>query len=224
MLRVGLTGGLGSGKSTVAARLQEHGFPVLEADGIARELMQPGQSVFRAIVEHFGPAVVRADGTLDRQRLAELVFNQGRLAELNRIVHPPVVAEQERRMAELFSRDPDAIVFVESALIFEAEAWGTVPEWRRRFDRVVLVTAPDDLKVNRFVARILPADASPEDRTRAERDARTRLAAQLPDSDKIPRCDAIIDNAGSLEATHAQVDRLSDRLRAEVSAPLSGKP
>jgi dephospho-CoA kinase len=223
MLRVGLTGGLGSGKSTVAALLREHGFVVLEADAIARGLMEPGQSVFCAIVEHFGPAILRADGTLDRPQLADLVFNQGRLPELNRIVHPPVVAEQERRMAELFSRDSRAIVVVESALIFEAEAWGTVPEWRRRFDRVVLVTAPDDLKIQRFLARILAGDASAEDRARVEHDARGRLAAQIPDSAKIPRCDAVIDNAGSLGATRAQVDRLAGRLRADAGAPPSGK-
>ncbi|HEX3662897.1 MAG TPA: dephospho-CoA kinase [Acidobacteriaceae bacterium] len=218
MLRVGLTGGLGSGKSTVAVLLRERGFPVLEADAIARAFMEPGQPVFRAIVEHFGSSVRRADGALDRPRLADLVFNQGRLAELNRLVHPPVVAEQERRMEELFARDSRAVVFVESALIFEAEAWGTVPEWRRRFDRVVLVTAPDDLKIQRFLMRILPADASPEERIRAERDARARLAAQLPDSVKVPRSDAVIDNAGSPEATRSQVDRLAARLRAEGDA------
>jgi dephospho-CoA kinase len=215
MLRVGLTGGLGSGKSTVAALLREHGFPVLEADAIARELMEPGQSVFRAIVEHFGPSVLRADGALDRPRLADLVFNHGHLPELNRIVHPPTVAEQERRMAEIFARYPRAIVFVESALIFEAEAWGTVPEWRRRFDRVILVTAPDEVKIQRSLARILPADASPENRAHAERDARARLAAQIPDRVKIPRCDAVIDNSGSLDATRAQVDRLAAELRAQ---------
>jgi dephospho-CoA kinase len=220
MLRVGLTGGLGSGKSTVAALLRERGFPVLEADGIARELMEPGQSVFYAIVEHFGSSVLRADGRLDRPRLAELVFHQGRLPELNRIVHPPVVAEQERRMAEIFARDPGAIVFVESALIFEAEAWGTVPEWRRRFDRIVLVIAPDELKIHRFLARILPADVAPDDRARAERDARARLAAQLPESVKIPRCDAVIDNSGSLDATRAQVERLVAQLRTETQDAL----
>lgn len=212
MLRIGLTGGLGSGKSTVAALFREHGFPVLEADAIARELMQPGQSVFRAIAEHFGPSVVRADGSLDRRALADLVFHQGRLPELNQIVHPPVIAEQERRMAGLFARDPDAVVFLESALIFEAEAWGTVPEWRRRFDRVFLVTAPDELKIQRFLARILPADAPQTERARLEADARARLAAQLPDAVKIPRCDAILDNSGSLDATRAQVDRLAAQL------------
>ncbi|MGA8532345.1 MAG: dephospho-CoA kinase [Acidobacteriaceae bacterium] len=225
MLRVGLTGGLGSGKSTVAALLREHGFSVLEADGIARELMEPGQSVYLAIVEHFGPSVLRNDGALDRPRLADLVFHHGRLPELNRIVHPPVVAEQERRMDDLFARDPHAIVFVESALIFEAEAWGTVPEWRRRFDRIVLVTAPDELKIQRFLARMLPGDASPEERARAEGDARARLAAQLPESVKIPRSDMVIDNSDSLDATRAQVDRLVAQLRAEAGAqPLADLP
>ncbi|MFZ0631219.1 MAG: dephospho-CoA kinase [Acidobacteriaceae bacterium] len=228
MLRVGLTGGLGSGKSTVAALLRKGGYPVLEADAIAREFMEPGQPVYQGIVEHFGPDILRDDATLDRPQLAELVFRQGRLPELNRIVHPPVVAEQERRMAELFARDPQAIVFVESALIFEAEAWGTVPEWRRRFDRVVLVTAPDDLKIQRFLARILPADASADDRARAERDARSRLAAQLPDAVKIPRSDVAIDNSGSFDATRAQVERLLAQLRTEVRdrrvADLPGPP
>ena len=215
MLRVGLTGGLGSGKSTVAALLRERGFPVLEADAIARELMEPGEPVFQGIVEHFGAEVLRADGRLDRPRLAELVFHQGRLPELNRIVHPPTVAEQERRMAQMFADDPQAIVFVESALVFEAEAWGTVPEWRRRFDRIVLVTAPDEVKIQRFLARILPAGASAQDRERAERDARARLSAQIPDSVKIGRSNDVIDNAGALDATRAQVDRLAMRLRAE---------
>lgn len=215
MLRVGLTGGLGSGKSTVAALLREHGFPVLEADAIAREFMDPGQCLHQAIVNHFGLSVLRPDGALDRSRLASLAFDEGRLPELNRIVHPPVVAEQERRMANLFARDSRAIVFVESALIFEAEASGTVPEWRRRFDRIVLVTAPDELKIQRFLSRVLPAGASPEDRARVSRDARARLAAQLPDSVKIARSDFVIDNTGSLDDTRARVDRLAASLRAE---------
>ena len=157
MLRVGLTGSLGSGKTTVAAIFREHGFHVLEADAIAREMMNPGQEVFRRIVDHFGPSVVRSDG---RARLATLAFSEGRLNELNRIVHPPVIAEQERLTSEIFARDPHAVVVIESALIFEAEAWGTVPNWRQRFDRVILLTAPDDLKIQRFLARILPPNVS----------------------------------------------------------------
>jgi dephospho-CoA kinase len=213
MLRVGLTGSLGSGKSTVAALLREHGFHILEADAIARTMMQPGQPVFHAIAEHFGPSIIRADGSLDRPRLATLAFSEGRLNELNRIVHPPVIAEQERQMNDLFARDPHTTVVIESALIFEAEAWGTVPDWRRRFDRLILVTAPDELKIQRFLARILPATATQQERAAAERDARRRLAAQLPDSVKIPHCDFVIDNAGSLKATRKQVEQVATQLR-----------
>lgn len=213
MLRVGLTGGLGSGKTTVAAIFREQGFRVLEADGIARTMMQPGQQVFREIVQRFGPDVVRADGSLDRARLAALAFGEGRLDELNRIVHPPVIAEQERQLEEIFARDPRAVVVVESALVFEADKWGTVPGWRQRFDRVVLVTAPDALKLQRFLARVLPAGISAEQRATAERDARLRLRAQLPDAEKIPHSDYVIDNAGAVEATRGQTERIAAELR-----------
>jgi len=213
MLRAGLTGSLGSGKTTVAGIFRACGLHVLEADAIAREMMQHGHGVFDSIVQNFGPAVVLPDGTLDRRRLASLAFSGGRLDELNHIVHPPVIAEQERLANEIFARDPAAVVVVESALIFEAEAWGTVPGWRSRFDSIVLVTAPDDLKIQRFLARILPAHATGEERTAAERDARQRLAAQLPDSVKIPHADFLIDNSGPLDATRAQAERAAAFLR-----------
>ena len=214
MLRVGLTGGLGSGKSTVAAMMREHGLFILEADAIAREMMQPGQPVFQQIVEAFGPSVVQTDGTLNRARLASLAFGEDRLLELNRIVHPPVIAEQEQRMGQIFTLNPDAVAVVESALIFEADASGTVPGWRQRFDRIVLVTAPDDVKVQRFLSRTLPAGATREQRAATERDARRRLAAQLPDSAKIPLSDAVIDNSGPLDATRRQVDLIARELSA----------
>jgi dephospho-CoA kinase len=219
MLRVGLTGGLGSGKSTVASLLRDRGFVILESDAIARVLMQPGQAVYRAIAEHFGPAVLRPDGTLDRARLAELSFREGRLAELTRIVHPPTIAEQERQMEAVFARDPQAIVVVESALVFEAEAWGTAPDWRKRFDRVVLVTAPDDLKIRRFVDRVLPERATLEMRAEAEKGARARLAAQLPDAVKIPLSDYVIDNSGDLTALRNQVECIAAELVALARAP-----
>ena len=214
MLRVGLTGGLGSGKSSVAALFREYGATVLEADAIARELMQPGREVYLAIVERFGPGVVRPDQSLDRARLAELAFREGRLQELNSIVHPPTIAEQERRMGEIFARDPRAVVLVESALIFEAEAGGSAPGWRQRFDRIVLVTAPDELKIQRFLARVLPPEAGAEQRAKTHRDARARLAAQISDEQKAPLCDYVIDNSGTLEATRGQVERVSRELHA----------
>ena len=218
MLRAGLTGGLGSGKSTVAAILREHGLHVLEADAIARAMMQPGQDVFRRIVESFGSSVVLPDGSLDRGRLASLAFDHSRLAELNRIVHPPVIEEQERRMSEIFAGDPHAIVVIESALVFEADAWGTVPNWHRRFDRIILVTAPEELRIQRFLARILPPGATPDERAAAERDVRSRIAAQLPDSAKIPRSDFVIDNSGSLESTRLQTERVVADLRTTPGA------
>jgi len=218
MLRAGLTGGLGSGKSTVAAILREHGLHVLEADAIARAMMQPGQDVFRRIVESFGSSVVLPDGSLDRGRLASLAFDHSRLAELNRIVHPPVIEEQERRMSEIFAGDPHAIVVIESALVFEADAWGTVPNWHRRFDRIILVTAPEELRIQRFLARILPPGAAPDERAAAERDVRSRIAAQLPDSAKIPRSDFVIDNSGSLESTRLQTERVVADLRTTPGA------
>ena len=169
MLRVGLTGGLGSGKSTVAARLRELGAQVIEADDLGRALMEPGQPVFSQIVHLFGPEVVSADGRLNRARLAELAFKGGRLDELNAIVHPAVIAAQRVWMEQVFKREPAAVAVVESALVFEVERdarargedEGVLADWRRRFDRVVVVTAPDDVKVARYAARVSSGLASP---------------------------------------------------------------
>ena len=213
MLRVGLTGGLGSGKSTVAQMFAAHGVHVISADEVGRRLMQPGEDVFRQIVEHFGPEVVRGDGTLNRPLLAELAFRQGRLDELNRIVHPAVIAAQEAWADDLAAREPDAIAMIESALIFEAGVSGSVPGWRDRFDCVVLVTAPYALKVQRFLDRMSAGkQMSAEQLTALEQDARSRLAAQIPDSEKTPLCDFVIDNSGSLEQTQRQVDEVFARL------------
>src|ERR1700756_3094438 len=107
MLRVGLTGGLGSGKSTVGQMFAARGVYVISADEVGRLLMQPGEVVYQRIVAHFGPEVVRGDGTLNRPLLAELAFRQGRLDELNQIVHPAVIAAQEKWAEELFAREPD---------------------------------------------------------------------------------------------------------------------
>ena len=217
MLRVGLTGGLGSGKSTVAAIFREQGVAVLEVDEVARQLMEPGQSVYQAIVEHFGPTVLLADGRLDRAHLARLAFVEGRLKELNAQVHPPVIAAEEHWAEQIFVADPAAVAMVESALIFETSRQeGSVANWRDRFDRVLLVSAPDAVKIARYVARVLTIkqfEASPERIHVIEQDARTRLAAQIPDEQKIPLCSAVIDNSGDLARTRAQVQQLAKELR-----------
>jgi len=220
MLRVGLTGGLGSGKSTVAARLRELGAEVIEADELGRALMQPGQAVFSEIVRVFGPQVVSSDGRLNRTKLAELAFAGGRIEELNAIVHPAVIAAQSAWMEAVFARDPSAVAVVESALIFEVErdarargeSEGVLADWRRRFDRVVVVTAPDDLKIARYAAKVSP---SAENRAAAEADAQARLERQIPDAEKAARADYVVENSGDLSALLTRVDALWPRLKAE---------
>ena len=220
MLRVGLTGGLASGKSTVAAMLHSLGAEVIEADELGRALMEPGQPVFSSIVAHFGQEVVSPDGHLNRAQLAEMAFKGGRLNELNAIVHPAVIAAQQRWMDQVFARNPAAVAVVESALIFEVErdarARGesetVLADWRRRFDRILVVTAPDELKIARYAARVCPAGAG---RMAAEADARLRLARQIPDAVKAARADYILDNSGDKVTLLAQVEELWQRLRAE---------
>lgn len=218
MLRVGLTGSLGSGKSTVAALLRAHGAQVVEADELGRALMEPGQALFDAIVAAFGPRVVADDGRLDRPALARVVFSDpGRLAELNALVHPAVIAAQQRWMEKLFTRNPQTVAVVESALIFEVErdarargeAGGALGGWLSRFDRIVLVTAPEECKIARYVARVAAFGLGPE---QAEADARRRLAQQIPDTMKAARADHLIDNSSDRAALAAQVDRLWPQL------------
>jgi dephospho-CoA kinase len=213
MLRVGLTGGLGSGKSTVAGIFRLLGAHVIEADEIGRELMQPGQQVFADIVRAFGSEVLNSDGTLNRRLLADLAFHHKRLAELNRIVHPAVIAAQQKWAERIFAEQPSAVAIVESALIFEADQQGTIPGWRQRFDRIVLVTAPVELRISRYLERRLQQpNASP--RAEIESDARSRLAAQMPDSEKIPLSDYVIVNDGSLDETR----RRAEAVYAELAA------
>ncbi|MDE3185988.1 MAG: dephospho-CoA kinase [Acidobacteriota bacterium] len=220
MLRVGLTGGLGSGKSTVAQYLREMGAEVSESDDLGRALMEPGQPVYNEILRVFGQEVAGPDGHLDRARLAKLAFSGGRLDELNAIVHPAVIEAQRRWMREVFARDPAAVAVVVSALIFEVErdarARGErdniLADWRRRIDRVVVVTAPDELKIARYVDRLGIFGAG---RAAAEADARARLAHQVPDAVKAARADYVVENTGDKAALHAQVEELWRRLKAE---------
>ena len=220
MLRVGLTGGLGSGKSTVAGILRELGAEVIEADELGRGLMEPGQPVFSAIVERFGAEVVGPDGRLNRARLADLAFREGRLQELNAIVHPAVIAAEERWMEQVFARSPAAVAVVESALIFEVERDARLrgeketllADWRRRMDRVIVVTAPDEVKIARYVGRVNPTG---EGRAAAEASARQRLLHQIPDAEKAARADYVLENDGDLASLRAQVEALWPRLQAQ---------
>ncbi|MBB5063991.1 dephospho-CoA kinase [Granulicella mallensis] len=198
MLRVGLTGDLGSGKSTVARMFAERGGVVLSSDEMGRKLMQPGQPVYAAIVEHFGGTVVAEDGAFDRRVLARLAFTEGRVEELNAIVHPAVIAEQARLIKGLARKHPDAIVIVESALLFTTKYGNSSQPWRDRFDRMVLVTAPEEQKIARFVERAAAGRLlDPQERAALEADARARLAMQTANEAHAAEC-LVIQNNGDL--------------------------
>jgi dephospho-CoA kinase len=206
MLRVGLTGGLGSGKSTVAGIFGELGAAVISADQLGRQLMQPGEPVYAAIVQTFGQEVVLADGSLDRKALAELAFEHNRADALNHIVHPAVIAAEEEWMRGVFAADQKRVAIVESALIFEVEKWGTAPGWVQRFDKLILVTVPDEVKIERFISRLMGKETG--EIAMLTRDARARLAAQIPDQEKSGRCDYVIDNTGPLDETRRSVGEI----------------
>jgi dephospho-CoA kinase len=214
MLRVGLTGGLGSGKSTAARLFAQCGAYVLQADEIARELMQPGEAVYNAIVQHFGKEVVLADGKLDRPALSRIAFGEGRVEELNAIVHPATIAEQAAIATEIAQDDPTAVVIVESALLFEtrhgAAAGGDADApWRSRFDCIILITASDETKVERYIQRVVgDSAATPERREELAAEARRRLAQQMSDDEKAELSDFILSNDSTLEELEEQVEEL----------------
>lgn len=217
MLRVGLTGELGSGKSTVARLFAERGAVVLSSDEMGRAMMVPGQAVFTAIVERFGPTVLLPDGTLDRRDLARLAFNPDhpRIEELNAIVHPAVLAAQEQRVAELAKSQPDAMVVIESALIFTTKHAGD-ELWQCRFDRIVVVTAPDEVKIARFVERMALGRAlTGAERSALEADARQRLAMQRISLETTADC-LRIENTGDLAALERRTEEVFQSLRQSV--------
>ena len=193
---IALTGGIASGKSTIARRLAEHGAVVIDADAVVRELQEPGQPVLAAIAERFGPGVLTAEGLLDRAALGALVFaDRAKLGVLNDIVHPAVKAESQRRFRAAIDADPRAVVVYDVPLL--AEARGTA-EW----DLVVVAHAPAEVRVARMVA----------DRGMSEDEARARVANQASDEERLKLADVVIDTAGTMQDTFAQADALWDRL------------
>jgi dephospho-CoA kinase len=207
LLKVGLTGGIASGKSVVGEMFVALGVRLIQADGIAHELMQPGQGVYEEVVRCFGRGILNPDGSVQRSRLAEAAFGEAgkpsRVQELNRIVHPAVIRRQDEWMADVGRRDPDAIAMVEAALILEAGAAG-------RFDRLVVVTCKEEQRVERLAARLKI------DRETARREVDRRMAAQLPDEEKVKAADYVIDNTGSLDATEDQVRQVYAKLAGQA--------
>ncbi|MBI3934637.1 MAG: dephospho-CoA kinase [Acidobacteria bacterium] len=201
MISAGLTGGIGSGKSTAAALFASLGAVSINADEIGRDLMKPGTVVYDRIVSGFGPAVVDANGQLDRAKLADIVFHDlDKLKHLNAIVHAPVLREIDRLVQLQRAKNPQAVVLVESAVLFEAGQ-------ERRFDKIIVAWCHPEQQVERYVARSHLPDA----------DVRARMAAQMPGDEKKSRADFFIDTSGSLADTERQVQEVFAKLQALAS-------
>jgi dephospho-CoA kinase len=196
VLRVGLTGGIGSGKSEVARMLAAHGALVIDADRLAREVVEPGTPGFARVVEAFGPDVVAPDGRLDRKALAALVFSDaGELARLNAIVHPLV----GDLTVELVAEAPaDSVVVHDVPLLVENGLEGA-------YDLVVVVDAPEDVRLARLVARGL-----------TEQDALARMAAQASTEERLAAADYLVENDAGLADLRAQVDHLWRNLLSDA--------
>lgn len=212
MLKIGLTGGIASGKSAVGEMFVTLGAHLVQADRIAHSLMQPGEAVYNEVVKHFGREILNPDGSINRAKLAEAAFgpaseNRGkraaRVEELNRIVHPAVIRSQDEWMNDIGRRDPNGVAIVEAALILEAGA-------KDHFGRLIVVTCDPEQRAARFAAR------QKLDLETARKEVARRMAAQLPDEEKIKVADYVIDNSGTLDHTREQVQSVWGRLHVPV--------
>jgi dephospho-CoA kinase len=196
---IALTGGIASGKSTIAARLAEHGAVIVDADRLSREVVEPGEPALDSIREAFGPTVLTEDGRLDRAALAGIVFtDDGARRRLNDIVHPAVIERSQAQFAAAFEQDPSAVVVYDVPLI-DARGVG-------EFEAIVVADAPAEVRVRRLV----------ELRGMPEADARARVAAQLDDGARRTLATELIDTGGSLEHTVEQTDALWERLAPQA--------
>ena len=207
MLRVGLTGGIATGKSTAGQMFVELGCHLIDSDRITHQLFEPGQSVHEAVVEEFGKRIVLPDGTIDRKVLGKIVFKEDPEArlKLNRLVHPAVIQRQQEWLNEMQQKDPDGVAIVDAALMIEVGTY-------KNYDKVIVVTCSPEIQKRRLLER----SALKED----EVDARIR--SQMPMSEKVKCADFVIDNSGDLADTRRQVTEINARLR-ESAANTSGK-
>ena len=208
MLRVGLTGGVACGKSTVGEMLARRGAHFLQADTLAHQLYAPGKPTYKAVVQTFGREILQASGAIDRGKLANKAFPD-RIAELNAIVHPAVLAAQTLWLTKAERRDPQGVAVIEAALLIEAGA-------AKDFDKLIVVTCPFEQKIRRYSER---AGISSE---AAQAEVERRSAAQLSDEAKAARADFVIDNSGGLEQTESQVERVWAKLGA-ATLKLAGR-
>ncbi len=198
MLRVGLTGGLASGKSFVGHALAELGCYLIEADKLGHEVMLPGAEAYDAIVREFGEGILKPDGQIDRRRLSGLVWDHPeRLEKLNALVHPAVRAREERRIAAIAQSDPRAIAVVEAAILVETGSY-------RTFDKLIVVTCTAEQQMERALAR----------GSYSKEEILARLSRQFSLEEKMRVADYVIDTSGSKEGTLEQVRTVYESLRS----------
>jgi len=201
MLRLGLTGGIASGKSAVAAMLRELGFSVLDADSLAHKIIEPGQPAYDEVVREFGPAIMDGQGWVDRTKLAAVVFaDRTKLDRLNAIVHPRVAEVVFRQFEEWERQGTRDAAFVEAALLIESGI-------HKRLDGLVVAWCEPDQQLDRLI-----------DRGLSETEARRRIAAQMPVEEKLKQATEKVDCSGSLEQTRRQVEGLAAKLRRRLAA------
>ncbi|MCJ7791968.1 MAG: dephospho-CoA kinase [Dehalococcoidia bacterium] len=200
MIIVGLTGSVGTGKSTVTNFFRELGAYIIDWDELAREVIRPHLKAWGKIVEYFGKDFLNEDLTINRQKLAEIVFSdKKKVAKLNQIVHPEVFKEDERITNEIKSLDPDALIIKDIPLLFEL----TRPVF---VDKVVVVSASEQTQLRRL-----------EEKGMSREDAQNRIRSQLPLEEKIKSADFVINNDGPLEETKKQVEEIYSLLRKRES-------
>jgi dephospho-CoA kinase len=196
MLRIGLTGGIASGKSTVAAMLRDRDYPVLDADAIARELLEPGQPAHDEVVRDFGKGIAGPGGAIDRKKLAAIVFSDSQqLERLNQILHPRIRDITENFFKALNRPGGPDLAFEDAALILEAGL-------KDKFDRVIVCWCWPEQQVERLLERGMSAE-----------DAQKRIAAQMPIDQKRVLADEVIDCSGTMRETEQQVERLLEKLK-----------
>ncbi len=204
MKLIGLGGGIGAGKSTVSAALAAHGAVIVDADVIARQVVEPGTPALAALVERFGPTILRSDGSLDRGALAGLAFRDAEsLAALNAITHPAIGAEINRQIMEHVGTE--RIVVLDAALLFDRSRDGLVGS--------IVVDVDPEIAVERLV-RFRNFDVD---------DARRRVAAQMKREDRVALADRVIDNSSTIEELHGQVDAVWEWVRTRPESVFSKK-
>jgi dephospho-CoA kinase len=201
MLRVGLTGGIATGKSTVGAMFVELGCHLIESDQITHQLFEPGQAVHAAVVKQFGNRILAPDGTIDRRILGDIVFKDPQVrAKLNGLVHPAIIQRQQEWLQEMEAQDPHGIAIVDAALMIEVGTY-------KNYNKVIVVTCSPEMQRERLRARS-PLSAG---------EIESRIRSQMPAEEKIKYADFVIDNSGSIESTRVQVETVYQQLRAAVT-------